>query len=88
MRDLDDLILDGDSELYLEGLDGEADAKYMVSNSDIPIYDGEYVVIPQAYDSTVLATQGKTLTSNVTVVEIPKVETINASGGLTVSIAS
>lgn len=38
--------------------------------SALPVYDGEYAVIPAEYEQ-VLETQGKRMTDNVTVAEVP-----------------
>lgn len=38
--------------------------------SAIPVYDGDYTVIPAEYEQ-VLETQGKRMTDNVTVAEVP-----------------
>lgn len=54
--------------------------------SDVPIYDGEYVVIPMAYEEQTLQTRAKLLTQNVKVTEIPYYEVENLSGGYTVNI--
>ena len=50
-------------------------------------YQGDYVVTPKANSQTVLETRGKTMSENVTVVEIPYFETSNISGN-TVYIAN
>lgn len=55
---------------------------------DIPVYEGDYVVIPQADSAVVLETQAKLMTEDVTVTKIPYWETSNLSGGNTVFIAS
>lgn len=52
-----------------------------------PVYDGEYNVIPKAYEEQVLQTKEKTLLENVTVQKVPFYEISNASGGTTVYIA-
>ena len=57
-------------------------------SGDFPVYDGDYVVIPQADDAVVLETQSKLMTDDVTVTKIPYWETSNLSGGNTVFIAS
>lgn len=50
-------------------------------------YQGSYVVTPKANSQTVLETKGKTMSDDVTVVEIPYYETSNISGS-TVYIAN
>ena len=53
---------------------------------DAPIYDGDYVVVPMAWEQQSLPTSMKLLTQDVTVLEIPYYETTNLSGGYTVNI--
>lgn len=53
-----------------------------------PIYSGEYDVVPYAFVDQELLTAGKLMRDNVTVQEIPYLETSNDAGGMTVSIAS
>ena len=50
-------------------------------------YEGPYVVIPKAFDNTILQTKNKVMDDNVEVVEIPYDETSNTYG-TTVVIAS
>lgn len=52
-----------------------------------PIYTGEYIVTPYANRETILDTDYKVLTDDVTVLEIPYVETSNEYG-TTVAIAT
>lgn len=49
-------------------------------------YEGDYVVTPDPWDETVLETNNKLMTGNVTVEVIPYYETSNLSGGSTVYI--
>lgn len=51
------------------------------------LYQGEYEVIPKAFEFQTLETKNKTLTQDVKVFEIPYAETTNTFG-TTVSIAS
>lgn len=51
-------------------------------------YYGNYTVTPKAFSDQQLQTQGKTMTGNVTVKEVPYYETSNDDGGETVYIAS
>ncbi len=51
-------------------------------------YEGDYVVKPKMHEETVLATNGKLMNDDVTVLEIPYFETSNLSGGTTVYIAT
>ena len=59
-----------------------------VGEGDTPIiYEGDYDVIPLAFQETVLKTKNKKLVDNIVVKEIPYYETTNLSGGNTVYIA-
>ena len=58
----------------------------IVINRDVDYYEGTYNVTPKAYDGTVLETNDKFLTDNVTVTKVPYFEVSNASG-ITVYIA-
>lgn len=44
------------------------------------VFDGDYEVTPQAHDETVLATQGKLMSKDVTVHRVPYYETSNTYG--------
>ena len=50
------------------------------------IYDGEYEVAPRPFEQVILETEGKRMTDNVKVLEIPYSEVDNESGGHTVTI--
>ena len=50
-------------------------------------YDGEYEVIPSAFDSHTLATAYKVLKKDVVVQKVPYYETSNIQNGVTVYIA-
>lgn len=50
------------------------------------IYDGEYEVAPRPFEQVVLETEGKRMTDNVKILEIPYSEVDNESGGHTVTI--
>lgn len=62
----------------------EGDVLYI---KDATIYDGEYDVVPLAFSSTTLPTNGRKLDRDIVVQEIPYYETGNDSGGYTVYIA-
>jgi hypothetical protein len=49
-------------------------------------YDGEYEVIPKAYEKTVLETNKRIMKDNITVHEIPITIVTNLSGGSTACI--
>lgn len=53
----------------------------------VPKYEGNYTVLPLAFQDTVLLTKDKKMTENVIIKEIPYYETSNLSGGNTVYIA-
>lgn len=52
-----------------------------------PVYDGEYVVTPKAYDEQRLETRGKTMVEDVIVEKVPFYEVSNEAGGMTCYIA-
>ena len=54
---------------------------------NIQQYEGEYDIIPKAFEDEILNTKNKRLSKDITVKEIPYYETSNVSGGLTVYIA-
>ena len=64
-------------------LDMQLDVSY--SMESVPVYDGEYEVTPRIYEQT-LETQGKQMSDDVTVYEIPIITTTNPYGGQTVLI--
>ena len=49
-------------------------------------FEGPYEVTPLAGQQTVMATTGKSMTDDVTVLAIPITRTLNAAGGYTVTI--
>lgn len=49
-------------------------------------YDGDYVVIPKAYDAQILPTANKVMIDDVEVLKVPYFETSNENG-ITVYIA-
>lgn len=53
-----------------------------------PSYSGPYDIIPLAFIDQQLPTEGKVLSRDLVVQEVPYLETSNDSGGITVSIAS
>lgn len=61
---------------------------YGVGEGDVsPIYEGDYNILPLAFQETVLPTKDKKLINDIVVKEIPYFETSNPSGGNTVYIA-
>ena len=73
-----DLVLDYDSELMLD--DSYPFGEYHEK------FSGPYTVTPILYDEQELLTRDKVMTQNLTVKEIPVVETTNLYGGKTVVI--
>lgn len=51
-------------------------------------YTGDYEVVPQAFEETVLPTANKMLSKDVVVAKVPYIETSNTSNGITVYIAA
>lgn len=51
------------------------------------VYGGPYLVIPKAYESQILFTDGLLMEDDVTVTEIPYFESDNEADGRTVTIA-
>ena len=54
-------------------------------SGDYEEYEGEYIVTPTFFQQT-LPTEDKHLSQNITINPIPYKETLNASGGITLSI--
>lgn len=54
---------------------------------DVPIYDGDYEVTPDAYNDQILYTAHKILKDNLTVHKVPFHQTHNEKDGTTVYIA-
>ena len=65
---------------------GEFGIITVVKDVTLPPYTGITMVIPKAFESTVLQTANKSVFDNIEVLEIPYTETSNLSGGTTVSI--
>ncbi len=57
------------------------------SNIDIPIFNGDYEVIPKSTEQ-VLSTKDKKMTDDVTIKAIPYFETSNEENGITIFIGS
>lgn len=55
-------------------------------SASLPIYSGDYVVIPKAEEEQILETSGYAMANDVTVKEIPYFEVKNVAGGMTVTI--
>lgn len=53
------------------------------TSATIPIYNGEYEVIPKVEEETILQTKGYAMADNVKVKEIPSYEVKNSAGGYT-----
>lgn len=63
------------------------DSDIIIKIADADEYEGEYVIIPLAYDQQILDTKDKLCRENIIVKEVPLWETSNLSGGNTVYIA-
>ena len=68
----------------LQGIEGMLTIPSAVG---VETYDGEYVVVPKAYDEQVLETAHKLLLEDVTVTKVPYYETSNLFDGKTAYIA-
>lgn len=90
----DTVVIDGYIDLFIDG--GNCDLSVISESAEFgvftalhdytyPIYTGEIIVTPHAYEQT-LDTSEKTVMSDITVLEIPYTEVSNPSGGYTVSI--
>lgn len=53
----------------------------------VPVYDGDYEIVPVAFQDITLPTKDKKMMGDVVVKEVPYYETSNLSGGVTVYIA-
>jgi len=67
-------------------LDGFVDGAVIPQGTRLPDYTGATSVTPRTYQQT-LATQDTSVLDDITVFEIPRADTSNESGGLTVTIA-
>ena len=56
------------------------------SGGMLPPYEGEYVITPKPFLEQVLETKNKSMTDDVTVLEIPYSEVANPQGGKTANI--
>lgn len=77
-----DMDIGDDSDVSMEFSDA-----ILVRDEPIETYTGDYVVIPLADEAVVLDTNGKMMTDDVTVQQVPYFETTNPTGK-TVYIAS
>ena len=53
------------------------------TSATIPIYNGEYEVIPKVEEDIILQTKGYAMADNVKIKEIPSYEVKNSAGGYT-----
>lgn len=72
--------------IKLKNVSNKVDTESNITVGGDP-YTGTYTVIPSS-SQQVLDTKFKSLSDDVTVTEIPYIETVNDSDGITVSIAS
>ena len=57
-----------------------------VTTSKLPIYEGDYEVVPSAHNDIILETAEKRVIDDITVKKITKFETANPGGGYTLTI--
>lgn len=55
-------------------------AQVAIYKDTLPIYDGDYSIVPFCDKKTILPTDGKKMTNNITVEEIPYYEVSNEYG--------
>ena len=91
----DTVVIDGTIELLINGgspemsiINGTAEFGTFtaVYDYEYPVYTGEVIVTPKAFEEQVLGTQFKTVVEDITIREIPYTEVSNPSGGNTVNI--
>lgn len=86
LLDVDVSVEEFDLEVQeTESLDVELETAINVIHLQGDEYEGPYIVTPKVEEQQ-LATRAKTMTDNVTVLEIPYAEVSNLSGGYTVTI--
>lgn len=54
-----------------------------VTGGQLPPYAGDYTVVSDVYDDTVLPTANRSMLHNMTVLKIPQREVSNPTGGTT-----
>lgn len=59
-----------------------------ISEDDLPVYDGEYVVVPDTDNEQILKTAQKLLDADIKVSKVPYAEVSNTTGGTTATIGS
>ena len=79
-----DLSKDTDTTINLSGSTGKVDLTQ--GSAKVPVYSGEYEVIPKVEEDTTLATTGYAMAKDVVVKEIPHYEVKNSAGGTTFTI--
>lgn len=57
-------------------------------DTDPPVYEGEYTIIPAAHEDQILQTAKTYVKENIKVTKIPYAEVSNNSGGTTVTIGN
>lgn len=60
----------------------------VVPADDLPVYEGQYEVIPSTTKNQTLPTAKKMMEYDVTVIKIPYAEVSNLTGGMTVTIGN
>lgn len=59
-----------------------------ISKDDLPVYDGEYVVVPDTDNEQILKTAQKLLDADIKVNKVPYAEVSNIMGGITATIGN
>jgi hypothetical protein len=82
-REIELEILDFDIfELDCEITDFELEENSLIEwkKIDVPVYDGEYIIIPKAYEDQNLETKDKLLEKDILVKKVPSYEVSNKDG--------
>ena len=58
----------------------EVDVAIAIGASTHDTYEGDYVVIPKAFEDQILETNGLLMADDVTVLQVPYFETVNPTG--------
>lgn len=75
-------IMTNKANISLKPQEGKVDLS-TGGGANIPVYSGEYEVIPKVEEDITLFTKGYAMADNVKVKEIPSYEVKNSAGGYT-----
>lgn len=75
-------VTEEDNDKFLKVVDGKWSAAHL------PVYDGEYAVVPSTENDQLLETAQKLMDANVKVNKVPYAEVTNTMGGTTATIGS